>query len=195
MHIIAGSKKGRRIVAPKDASVRPTSARLRAAVFNICQEFIVGARFLDLFAGSGAIGLEALSRGAKSCTFVESGKENTLVIKKNAQALELDAASHVVHADVFSFLKRKIDAASSFDLIFADPPYARERKGERGSQSYGHSVIELIDNSSLLAPGGYLFIEDETSEYLSELKNLKLISTRTSGRATLMQFQRGSSLS
>jgi 16S rRNA (guanine966-N2)-methyltransferase len=192
MYIIAGSKKGLPLAAPKGGATRPTSARLRETVFNICQSYVSGARFLDLFAGSGAMGLEALSRGAKSCTFVDSTKESASAIKKNSQALGFENSASIVQGDVFAYLKRCASKANLFDIIFVDPPYAKEISGDPEGASFSDKVIELIDASQILASGGFLFIEDEKSagKPLPTLATLQLISSRASGRATLLQYQK-----
>jgi 16S rRNA (guanine966-N2)-methyltransferase len=119
MRIIAGSRKGHRIDAPKGRSTRPTSDRVRENVFNILAPWVEDAAVLDLFAGSGALGLEALSRGAARAVFVESDHAACRVIERNLDRLRLTGAE-VVCRDVNRYLASETRA---FDLVFCDPPY------------------------------------------------------------------------
>jgi 16S rRNA (guanine966-N2)-methyltransferase len=119
MRIIAGSHKGHRIDAPKGRSTRPTSDRVRENVFNIVAPWVEHALVLDLFAGSGALGIEALSRGAERAVFVESDQAACRVIERNLDRLRLTGAE-VVRRDVSRFLAAETRA---FDLVFCDPPY------------------------------------------------------------------------
>ena len=123
MRIVAGRWKGRTIDAPKDDRVRPTADKVREAWLSIVQTRIAGARVLDLFAGSGALGLEALSRGASSADFVEIAAPSLRVLRENIA--KLGAADAVVHkADALRFAEA-LDA-DAYDLAFADPPYAHD---------------------------------------------------------------------
>lgn len=122
MRIIAGRWRGRTIRAPRDARVRPTGDRAREAWMSIVHPDLPGARVLDLFAGSGALGLEALSRGAATCDFVELAPAAVRAIHENATALGADAASYAVHrGDALRFVQRLPRGA--YDIAFADPPY------------------------------------------------------------------------
>lgn len=124
MRVVAGVAGGRRLRAPAGRQVRPTSERVREAVFNALGslEVIEGSRVLDLFAGTGALGIEALSRGAASATFVDADQRAVRAIEDNLGATRLGDRAHVVHDDVLRFLDRQ--GAEPFDLAFADPPYA-----------------------------------------------------------------------
>ena len=119
MRIIAGTHRGQRIDAPKGQSTRPTSDRVRENVFNIVAPWVEDAAVLDLFAGSGAMGLEALSRGAERAVFVESDNDAVRVINQNLDKLRLTGAQ-VVHRDVGRYLSME---NRTYDLIFCDPPY------------------------------------------------------------------------
>ena len=119
MRIITGTLKGRRLVAPPGQSVRPTSDRLRETLFNVLGDSIVGARVLDAFAGTGAIGIEALSRGAVHATFVESDPRVIRVLSENVRACGVADACAIIRAD-FLRLRR---SAGHFELTLLDPPY------------------------------------------------------------------------
>jgi 16S rRNA (guanine966-N2)-methyltransferase len=121
VRVVAGVYGGRRLVAPPGRSTRPTSDRVREALFSILGP-IDGAHVLDLFAGSGALGIEALSRGARKAVFVDSGQRAVNTIETNLEALGIEAAVH--RRDAFSWLGTAAGGEESFDLVFADPPYS-----------------------------------------------------------------------
>lgn len=191
MHIIAGTLKNQPIAAPKGEATRPTSSRLRETLFNICQGYIEGSSFLDLFAGSGAIGLEALSRGAKSCTFADINKESIRCIQQNVKSMHVETLSKVLYGDVFSVLKKLARGKAGFDIIYADPPYEKVGKAEGKLISYSEKVLQFVDENHLLNPGGHLFIEDARSfiPQTEQLKSLVLINSRHAGRTNLYQFE------
>ncbi|MBA2727259.1 MAG: 16S rRNA (guanine(966)-N(2))-methyltransferase RsmD [Parachlamydiaceae bacterium] len=191
MHIFAGKHKNKRIIAPKGDLTRPTSGRLRETIFNICQGYIQDANFLDLFAGSGAVGLEALSRGAANCTFVDDSRESLLSIKANLKALDEEKSSKVIFGDVFTVLRNLIKGGQKFGIIFADPPYEKIGKNEEGRFSYSSKILEIVDSSSLLVEGGYLFIEDARTftPEVHVLSGLTFVSSRSTGRSSLNQFK------
>jgi 16S rRNA (guanine966-N2)-methyltransferase len=123
MRIIAGERKGHTIDAPKGLAIRPTSDRVRENVFNIVAPWVEGARVLDLYAGSGAMGLEALSRGAAAVVFVESNADAVRAIERNLDKLRLTGAT-VLRADATTGLMQETAAGRKYDLVLADPPYA-----------------------------------------------------------------------
>ena len=127
--IVAGSHRGRRIAAPPGRDTRPTSDRVREALFSILGDRLQDARVLDLFAGSGALGLEALSRGAATVTFVDSAPAAIRALRANLEALGAEA--EVVRADALRWLRSAPAAARQYDLVFLDPPY--RRAGELGA--------------------------------------------------------------
>lgn len=121
MRIVAGQFGGRRLVMPKDARVRPTADRVREAWMSILGSELAGARVLDLFAGSGALGLEALSRGAETVTFVELNPPSLKALHQNISALGAEASTTVERGDAMRFAERLSPGA--FDVVLADPPY------------------------------------------------------------------------
>jgi 16S rRNA (guanine966-N2)-methyltransferase len=124
MRIVGGSLGGRRLVVPKDPRVRPTADRVREAWMSILGEALEGARVLDLYAGSGALGLEALSRGAESATFVELNPPSLDALRANIAALNLEDRATVHRGDAYRFADRL--PPDAFDVAFADPPYAHD---------------------------------------------------------------------
>ncbi|MDH4187645.1 MAG: 16S rRNA (guanine(966)-N(2))-methyltransferase RsmD [Nitrospira sp.] len=124
MRIIAGSHRGRRLSGPQGTILRPTSDKVREALFSILGSQIPGARFLDLYAGTGAVGIEALSRGATSVTFVESDHKAVQLLQRNLQTCQLHHQAHVRVGQTATFLKRTEWWDGPYDILFADPPYA-----------------------------------------------------------------------
>jgi 16S rRNA (guanine966-N2)-methyltransferase len=121
MRIVAGKWRGRRIDAPKDDRVRPTGDRVREAWMSIVNPWLGGARVLDLFSGSGALGLEALSRGAEHCDFVELAARSLAALSANIEKLGAGDTARIVRGDALKFIARL--AADAYDVAFADPPY------------------------------------------------------------------------
>jgi 16S rRNA (guanine966-N2)-methyltransferase len=124
LRIVAGELGGRYIEAPRGRRTRPTSERVREAWFNALADRLPGARVLDLFAGSGALGIEALSRGAQRAHFVEADRRAAEVLRRNLSALGLEKRAGLTVGDVFAYLRRLEGAKEPFDLAVADPPYA-----------------------------------------------------------------------
>ncbi len=189
MQIIAGIYKKRKIEAPKGEKVRPTSEQLREALFNICQQRIEEALFLDLFAGSGAVGLEALSRGANHSTFVENDKGSFSMIKRNVAALDCGKSARLLHGDATKMLQKLSKEGREFDIIFADPPYCKESSNRKDLLS--EEIVRLIDLSDLLRKGGLLFVEEgKKGLFEMPLKTLELVNARSYGGSTLYQLEK-----
>jgi 16S rRNA (guanine(966)-N(2))-methyltransferase RsmD len=151
MRISAGEHRGRRLRSPRGSRTRPTSDLLRQAVFNVLDERIRGASVLDLFAGTGAIGLEALSRGAATATFVERDRQAVASLRANLVALDLTGRARIVVGDALSMLSRLQAAGECFDCIFLDPPY--------GEQDLLARCIETLAPGSVLRENGSLFVQ------------------------------------
>ena len=121
MRVITGSLKGKRLSTPDGLDVRPTPDRVKEGIFSALHFDLEGRRVLDLFAGSGQLGIEALSRGAANCTFVDSSTTSVKAVKKNIEACKLESVARVVQSDYFSFCAK---SQETFDYVFLDPPYA-----------------------------------------------------------------------
>jgi 16S rRNA (guanine966-N2)-methyltransferase len=150
VRVVAGEWGGRRLRAPAGAATRPTSDRVREALFSILGDRVASARVLDLFAGSGALGIEALSRGAATATFVDSAPAAIRVVKANLQALSAEA--EVRRADARRFLDSASAAARQYDLVFLDPPY-------RLAASLGDALSAALP--AVLAPGAAVVAESD----------------------------------
>lgn len=177
--IIGGQYKNRTLATPKGESTRPTSSMVREAVFNICQHIIEGSRFLDLFAGCGAMGIEAVSRGAASATCVESHSEAVRVIRRNIADLGIADQVNVYPGDAIRILRK---LSPSFELIYADPPYENYAVYE--------TLLTQIDQGDLLVGGGHLFLEAaaEMPELVYQPVRLCLRSRRRYGRSQLLHY-------
>lgn len=192
MYIIAGLYRHQRLIAPKGSHTRPTAGRLREAVFNICQHSIEGARFLDLFAGSGAMGFEAISRGAQSAVFVDSHRESIRCIRDNASKLKVEGQCQILQGDALACMERLGKQDQTFDIIFADPPYGTSSAGSPLPEGYySKKIIQWIDAHSILSVGGILFVEEgfQYQPQLDHLEKLKLIDIRRMGPAALHQYK------
>lgn len=189
MKIIAGKFKGRALKAPKGMEIRPTPSRLRETLFNIIQFAVEDATLLDLFAGSGLIGFEALSRAAKEVIFIDQGKESIRCLKENSRLLEVKDKAIIIKSDVIESLQYYASAKRQFDLIYADPPYnTLSEEGELLSKQ----VLFLIDEQGLLKEGGRLFIEEGYDLKLEDqqFKTLEFKRTKKCGKATLHELTR-----
>lgn len=155
MRIVAGKFRSRQIKSLKGRELRPTSDRLRETLFDVLNSVIEGARFLDVFAGTGAIGIEALSRGAREAVFLEKHRPAGKLIRENLAGLGIDRGFLVLCGDAFRTLEelaRRNDAApSAFDIVFLDPPYAATDEYER--------VLNLLGSSTLLSPSTIVVAE------------------------------------
>ena len=150
MRIVAGRYGGRRLVAPSGMATRPTSDRVREALFSVLGSSVQGARVLDLFAGSGALGLEALSRGAATAVFVDRSPRAIAAIAANLQALGIDA--HVHRMEARAALRTALARREAYDLVFLDPPY-------RHAAGLGRELSEALP--PVLAPAARVVTESD----------------------------------
>jgi 16S rRNA (guanine966-N2)-methyltransferase len=178
MRIIAGEWRGRTIEAPPGASTRPTADRVRETLFSMLASRLGSfeeLRVADLFAGSGALGLEALSRGAASATFVESDGAAVAAIRRNAAKLGAADRAQVIASSALA-----LPRLEPFDLIFADPPY---------SPGSGTAAVHAILDAAWLAPGGWLSVETSRGDVVDP-HELALDTSRNVGRAKLTLLRR-----
>lgn len=155
MRIVGGEWRGRIIKAPRGSAVRPTLDRVREAWMSIVQLSLPGARVLDLFAGSGALGIEALSRGAESADFVDSDRRSLDVLRANLETLGASDRATVIRADAIAFADAL--AGDSYDVVFADPPYATDaavQLAKRWLRAPFSTVIGIEHARSVAMPAG-----------------------------------------
>lgn len=150
MRVIAGTARGRPLKAPRGAAVRPTSDRVKETLFNVLMPRLAGARVLDLFAGSGGVGIEALSRGAALAVFVDQSAEHLRVVRDNLAVAGLTDGARVVRRDAFQAVRELGARGQTFDLVFVDPPYETD---------LGRRILAALVQAGVLAPGGWLVWE------------------------------------
>ena len=146
MRITGGIGRGRKLKVPAGSKVRPTSDKVKQALFNILGDRVPGSVFLDLFAGAGGIGLEALSRGAERVVFVDGSRESLDVVKRNIDQAGFGIHAEAVLSKVEPFLKKR---SGPYDIVFLDPPYTMEML----------PLLQLVSGSGLLKPGGIVIAE------------------------------------
>ena len=178
MRVIAGSAGGIQLEVPKHG-VRPTMDRVKGAIFSSLGDQVIGARVLDLFAGAGGLGIEALSRGATSVLFIDHERQAINAIEKNLKKARVDGKTR--QQDVFDFLQR-LPSLGKFDLIFADPPYEQMSSGEKFTD-------QLLANNSLptlLDDGGIFVLEKKPEEALPEIPLWTLVRQKTYGATEVL---------
>jgi 16S rRNA (guanine966-N2)-methyltransferase len=179
MRVIAGRAGGVRLISPR-RGIRPTMDRVKAAIFSSLGEMVIGARVLDLFAGTGALGIEALSRGAGSAVFIDEDRQSIETIEKNLAKAKLTA--RVRQQDVFRFLKNTGTLGEKFRIIFADPPYEKMESGD-------HFIDKILADENLpelLEEDGLFVLEKRPAERLPEMKDWKLIRQKTYGATEVL---------
>ena len=178
MRVIAGSAGGLRLAAPK-RGVRPTMDRVKAAIFSSLGDTVIGARVLDLFAGSGALGIEALSRGAASVLFVEGDRQSIAAIKENLAKVNL--TGRIRQENVFDFLRRSA-GMENFQIIFADPPYEQTKSGER----YTEKLLSNEVLPQLLDSDGVFVLEKRPNELIPAINLWDVVRARKYGATEVL---------
>jgi 16S rRNA (guanine966-N2)-methyltransferase len=189
MQILGGRFRSLKLFSLKTSHIRPTTGVVKAAIFNICQSIIEGSNFLDLFCGSGAMGCEALSRGAAFSTFVDNNKEAISIVKNNLKALDIEEKGRVFLGDAFQILKLLSRKKEKFNIIYIDPPY------DLATDELVLQLLEAIEEGELLSDQGLLFIErgfskEAEKEEFSKLKKIKWKRNKRFGIALIHQFWR-----
>lgn len=187
LRIITGTARGRRLFTPArvrgGAEIRPTSDRVREAVFNILGDRVGGASVLDLFAGTGALGLEALSRGADSVLFVDAGHAAARLIRKNLDLCSFSDRARLVKSDLckgLAFLG-KLTPSGGFTLVFVDPPYRR---------GIAARIVKQLGKSTLLSENGLLIVEEAAgTELPADVGGLRMIDRRLYGDTAIYLYE------
>jgi len=181
MRIIAGALKGRRLVTPKGDTTRPTADQVRIALMDTLTPRLAGARVLDLFAGAGGVGLEALSRGAAEAVFVERDARAVAALRENIEALGVKAAARVKRGDVLRELEALYRAGERFDVVFLDPPY---------DAGLLETTLETLGGGGLLLPEGWVIAQHFTKRAPAERTgSLFAFRTRRFGETTLTFYR------
>ncbi|MFH1799484.1 MAG: 16S rRNA (guanine(966)-N(2))-methyltransferase RsmD [Candidatus Omnitrophota bacterium] len=183
MRIISGKFKSRKIDFPKNRLTRPMTDRTKETLFNIVGSFVFGKHVLDLYAGSGSLGLESLSRGAISATFVDQAPWAQKVIEKNLASLGISDQGTVLTRDILSAVKKLEKSGQGFSLIFVDPPFMKGRVKK---------TLMRLDASDIVLPFAQVVVGHMWREELpnAELKNLKWVRTKRIGQACLSFYFR-----
>lgn len=178
LQIISGKLKGRKLAAPRGKLTHPMGSRIRSALFNIIGDEIHDSRVLDVFAGSGSIGLEALSRGAESVVFVERDRVAGNMLSENIDKLNIDSQTKVFKMGVKTWIEKNQD--NSFDIIFADPPYNNLQLS---------TVFELL---GLLKPNGLMVLSYPGRGELPSVQGVVVVDNRSYGTAALTFYRKNS---
>ncbi|SHJ04657.1 16S rRNA (guanine(966)-N(2))-methyltransferase RsmD [Lutispora thermophila] len=159
MRIIAGDLKGRKLESINTDNIRPTSDKVREALFSILGNKVIDSRFLDLFAGSGGVGIEAYSRGARDVVFVDASIDSIKVLKKNLEKINIINETKVIHSDYSVAIERLSNQGREFDIIFIDPPY---------KMGIALEAAGKILERKLLAEDGIIIIEHDSKDIMPE---------------------------
>lgn len=155
LRIISGTAGGIRIKAPDTEKTRPTLDRVKESVFSILQPYIENTRVLDLFAGSGNLGLEALSRGAANAVFVDESNLCRVIIEENIRRTHMEGKTRIVRSDVFTALQAFSREKAEFDMIFMDPPY---------SHNFVNKTLQIVDENDIISENGLIAVEHHEDE-------------------------------
>ena len=159
MRVIAGKARRLRLATLDGPDVRPTTDKIKETLFNMLNLYVPGARFLDIFAGSGGIGIEALSRGAKECVFIERDRRCQNIILGNLQHCHLEEDAELLKTDFMAGLRELDRRGEPFDIIFMDPPYMHDLE---------QKALEFLDGSSLIGPDTILVAEASLSTVIDD---------------------------
>lgn len=167
MRVISGKMRGTNLESPKDRSVRPTTDRIKEDIFNIINPYVYEASFLDLFAGSGAMGIEAISRGAKKSVFVDRSAKSVSLVRRNVKKTRCEEKSVILKRSAEAYVSA---AEESFDIIFLDPPYRFEKL---------KLIIENIIKYGILKDDGILIVEHDKNIPLEINEGLSKVREKT----------------
>ena len=176
MRVIAGSARRLLLKAPDGMDTRPTADRVKESLFNMLNPDLYGCAFLDLFSGSGAIGIEALSRGAQRAVLVDASMECAGIIKQNLEVTKLGENAEIINEDVYAAIERLGRRGDKFDIIFMDPPYAA---------GYYVAVREAIKKADILAAEGYIVAESAKGVDFTAAEGFKIFKERKCGPAVM----------
>lgn len=176
MRVISGSARGKKLIAPEGENTRPTTDRVKESIFNIIQRYIPCRAVLDAFAGSGALGIEALSRGTETCTFIETSPEALSILRKNVDGARVSDKCEIIRKDIFDFLN---STNKKFDIIFLDPPY---------NKGFLSPVFKIIKEKNLLTENGIILTETEVGGEETEFIGFECIKKAKYGRTQVSVF-------
>lgn len=169
MRVISGSARGLKLKSPEGLKTRPTTDRIKESLFNIISNDLLEVNFLDLFSGSGAIGIEALSRGADKVIFIENSKEAFNTIKENLEKAKFISKAQIYNQDYITALNQIKKTGILFDIIFMDPPY---------SQNIVENALKIIENLNILKKDGIIICEQHINDFVPNLSGFENYRTK-----------------
>lgn len=178
MRIISGRKRGHKLLEFEGDDVRPTTDRVKESVFNLIQSFVPDAVCLDMFAGSGALGFEAISRGAEKAVCIDSDKRSIDIIKKNALSLGFLEDCDIVHMSCFDYVERTTE---KFDIVFLDPPY---------NKNFIEPVLDALIKNDVLNEDGIIVLESDGTDFHGEFEGLDIYRQRKYGRTYITIYKK-----
>ena len=182
MRVIAGQFKGRILVGPRGKIIRPTSDRIKEFIFDYLGGIVQNINLLELFAGTGNLSIEAISRGAQKATLVDSADEAIEIIYKNVELTNSSAKCYIIKKEALRFLELAKKRSLNFGLIFADPPY---------SEMIYHNILERIDDSDILEKRGLFILEHSSTKLIhADYKHLLPIKKKKFGNTTITIFEK-----
>lgn len=180
MRVIGGSAKGHRLRTPRGGGTRPVTDNVKETIFNVIGDGVVGAEVLDLYAGTGSLGIEALSRGAERILFVEQAAEAVRLIEQNLKMLGFGDQAEIWRDDVFRALRRMRNRQRGFELVFVDPPFEKGLSVE---------TMHLLSENQVVAEGGCVVVRHHQKETVpSEVDRLQLVSEKSFAEAVVGFF-------
>lgn len=180
MRVISGIAKSRRIRSPKGLELRPTSDKVKESLFNIIRERVEGSRFLDLFSGTGNVGIEALSRGASEVTFVEKNPRFLRIIRENLSLLGLELKGEITLSGAGEYIRRAAREGKRYDIIFIDPPYK--------SDILEREIWPLLGDTKILAQGGIIIVEHFFKKRLESISGKMMLKDEYRYGETLLSL-------
>ena len=177
MRIISGIRRGHKLLEFDGGGVRPTTDRVKESVFNLIQEFVADAVCLDMFAGSGALSFEAISRGAKKAVLIDSDRRSVDIIRKNADALGFNESCDIINMSCFDYLK---NADGKFDIVFLDPPY---------NKGFIEPALKAVTDGGFLAENGIVVLESDNTDFRAETEALWTYKQRRYGRTYITVYK------
>ncbi len=178
MRIISGCRRGHKLHEFNGNNVRPTTDRVKEAMFNLIQFEVPDAVVLDMFAGSGALSLEALSRGAKKAVLVDIDKDSVNIIKKNVAELKFQDLCEIVERSCFDYANT---CKHKFDIIFLDPPY---------NKGFIEPILEAISENDLLADDGIVVLESDNTDFRAQYDGLEILKQKKYGRTYITIYSK-----
>lgn len=179
MRVIAGGFRGRKLETIDDRTVRPTSDKVKGSLFNIISEYIFDSEFLDLFAGSGAIGIEAISRGAANTFFIDISNDSLKVLRKNLSTLHIEDKFEIYNADYKTAIEKFKLRNIKFDIIFIDPPY---------SKGIAQDALELVEEAGVLSHKGIIAIEHDEKDVMPQNQGKLILIKQKKYGSTKLSF-------